>query len=338
MLKPLPLRLLLIIGLWSGAIALIACTSPARKSSVPVAYQREQLPINLYQALQNNDSQRVKAILQAGLKLSPVQGNEALLIAVSKGNLANVKALLTAGVNPNETGESILPLRQAVLRNQIPIIKLLLAKGADPNRQDGNTDSIMLHALASNTYLSFLQWDSHPLEYYPTLTPPRLEAVKLLIQAGANPNDRDRFNGMTVLMVVAAHGNLELLKLLIQHGADVNRANKYGETALMYAAWRGYLAVVRELLNQRATVNPTKPKQSRTPLIYAVRRGSPAIVQLLIAKGANVNAASRERTADTNRFAYMNMSVLDHARQTGNATITNLLLRHGAKPSRDRPQ
>ena len=73
------------------------------------------------------------------------------------------------------------------------------------------------------------------------------ELKKLLKEI--NPNIRNK-NGETPLHIVAGRSHLEAVKLLLDHGADPNAQNEKGETPLHYAAGHGYVDVVKLLLER----------------------------------------------------------------------------------------
>jgi hypothetical protein len=52
--------------------------------------------------------------------------------------------------------------------------------------------------------------------------------VRVLLQAGADVNVKDRRGGATPLMHAAAHGSLDTLRLVLDNGADVNARNSGG--------------------------------------------------------------------------------------------------------------
>jgi ankyrin repeat protein len=54
---------------------------------------------------------------------------------------------------------------------------------------------------------------------------------RALLKAGANPDARDS-DGCSSLMEAASKGRLEIVKLLVAAGADVNARNRDGRTAL----------------------------------------------------------------------------------------------------------
>ncbi len=75
-----------------------------------------------------------------------------------------------------------------------------------------------------------------------------LEAVELLLEAGADPNISDA-DGFTPLMGAATYNHVEMISLLKEAGADVNVKEKtMGWTALMYAASNGHEETTKLLL------------------------------------------------------------------------------------------
>uniref|UniRef100_A0A7S4PFA9 Uncharacterized protein n=1 Tax=Guillardia theta TaxID=55529 RepID=A0A7S4PFA9_GUITH len=73
------------------------------------------------------------------------------------------------------------------------------------------------------------------------------EAVKKLLQAGANVNQVD-FAGFSALHRAAFQGKLKVVELLIQAGANVNLQESGGRTPLHQAAAQGHLDVVEKLI------------------------------------------------------------------------------------------
>ena len=53
-------------------------------------------------------------------------------------------------------------------------------------------------------------------------------------------------------MIAAKYGHIETAKLLISAGADINDINKYGETALMLAARNGQTDLAKLLIDSDA--------------------------------------------------------------------------------------
>ena len=89
-------------------------------------------------------------------------------------------------------------------------------------------------------------------------------------------------------MYAAEIGSLDAMRLLIDRGADVNAQNAFGSTALMWSV--SDPAKVRLLLDHGAQVN-TAAKSGRTALIVAAfTNPSAEVVKLLLAKGAKMES------------------------------------------------
>lgn len=116
------------------------------------------------------------------------------------------------------------------------------------------------------------------------------ESVRLLLEAGADPNIRNAA-GATALMW--AVDDPDKTRLLIRSGADVNARSDDGRTPLLIAAtWRGSYEVVRLLLDHQA--NPSSLVNTyrgpMTPLRLAAESGDEAVLRLLLDRGADARA------------------------------------------------
>jgi ankyrin repeat protein len=74
----------------------------------------------------------------------------------------------------------------------------------------------------------------------------RLEEIKLLLEAGADPNLPDNY-GHTVLMAAACYGHSEAVDLLLKAGAKSALKDRYGHTAAYYAAQSQHLELATRL-------------------------------------------------------------------------------------------
>jgi ankyrin repeat protein len=146
-------------------------------------------------------------------------------------------------------------------------------------------------------------------------------AVQMLLENGADPNARGKYNWPALHCAVSETGSVRLLlkngadvnaqneigytalhcaakenveastKVLLAYGANPNITDKWGKTPLYYAALNGYADIAQVLLNKDADPNiAAKDKQGNLPIILAARNGYGEIVQALLAKGANPNA------------------------------------------------
>jgi ankyrin repeat protein len=75
-----------------------------------------------------------------------------------------------------------------------------------------------------------------------------LNLVQELIQSGENVNGKNDY-GSTSLHVASMYGYTEIVKVLLQNGASPNEKNSYyGRTPLHLASRYGYIETVKELL------------------------------------------------------------------------------------------
>jgi len=122
-----------------------------------------------------------------------------------------------------------------------------------------------------------------------------VNAVKKLLNNGANVNQANDNEGKTPLYGASKGGHTEVVKLLLAKGADVNKASvgEFGLTPLHWASQEGYTEIVKMLLAKGANVNKAD-KDGETPLYYASYSGQTEAVKVLLKAGADANKADRE--------------------------------------------
>ena len=100
-------------------------------------------------------------------------------------------------------------LINAVRRNNIELVKLLLDHGADINTRDKKGYTALIIA----TQYKYIV------------------IIRLLLDRGADPNISSVY-GDTPLIYASFGGRTDIVRLLLRYGADPNIQNRYGETAL----------------------------------------------------------------------------------------------------------
>lgn len=157
-----------------------------------------------------------------------------LVLAAGTGESAAVRRLLDRGVSadaPDAYGSTAL--YRAAVHGDAAIVRMLLAAGADPDRESGgDSEGLPLCAAAC--------WG-------------HAEAVGALLDAGADPDRREDGEGsaMTALHWAAANGHLAVVTALLERGATPDPPAP-GRTPLAHAAEKGLPAVVRALLGHGA--------------------------------------------------------------------------------------
>lgn len=242
--------------------------------------------------------------------------NVALDSAVTSGTVKEVNVLLAEGSGVNNfdgdvAGEVGSPLMRATARGSLNLMRLLLRRGANANRQDDRGRTALMYVGVLDMYYSSYNNEERDDE----VPAARLTAspARLLIQHGADITLRDH-QGKTALMW-AAQGNPQAVSLLLAHGARVDARDKSGRTALLCAASVRDLSSMGRLLAAGADVD-AQDKEGETPLMRAsVRPEAPAgtayplvcrrAVSLLLRQGANPRLKDKQHRTVTD-YAKMN--------------------------------
>jgi ankyrin repeat protein len=162
--------------------------------------------------------------------------------------------------------------------------------------------------------------------------------VQLLLKSGVDANARS-VGGETALMTCARTGNVDAVKVLLAAGADVHgKESKRGQTALMWAAAEGHVETVEALLAAGASIG-SRLDSGFTPFLLAVREGQLGVVRALLKAGADVNdtirpvEASGPRPASGAGAPRTGVSALHLAVTNAHFELASFLLDAGANPN-----
>ena len=117
-------------------------------------------------------------------------------------------------------------------------------------------------------------------------------ALERLVEQGADVNEA-RGDGMTALHFAAEQGNVEAVRILLQAGAGVVAGTRIGHyTPLHLASRGGHVTVAQSLLDAGADARPSTSNSGATPLHLAASSagGGAELIALLVEHGADVNA------------------------------------------------
>ena len=242
------------------------------------------------------------ALLGAGADVNAAaeDGTTALIIAMIRRHTTYAELLLDHGADPN-LGPGFTPLHWAAgkwdtelndlsngvaegnewsafggLRDsdRLPVVKLLLAHGADPNARTRRTPGFGIRVkghlgnLTGATAFLIATRANH------------VTVMRELLAHGADPL-MSTSNGTTPLMMAAGVGHepgitrsveseaLEAVYLCAELGADVNAVNEAGDTALHGAAWREQADSIVQFLVARGAELDAKNNRDWTPLVIA---------------------------------------------------------------------
>jgi uncharacterized protein len=262
----------------------------------------------------------VRALLDAGadpnLEISDWKGT-ALTIASTMGQPDIVEALLAKGADINHRDENSFTALHAAVRDSdygeereqraraVATVKVLLAHGADPNAQI-HQEKPTVRALDEVEFEG-----ATPIALAAEVN--NLEAIKLMVDAGGNPNTPTS-HGTSPLMLASGAATdvqrarsieerstaLTTARYLVDHGADVNAAGQFGWTALHSATYQGLTDLMEFLLSKGANIEAMDGFR-QTPLSISLsvltkeagahrlqipRRYRPDVAELLLKHGA----------------------------------------------------
>lgn len=194
--------------------------------------------------------------------------------------------------------EGETPLTESVHNNNLEMVKLLKALGADVNKCNKNGYSPLFVA-AENSHLNMVvllkSWGAEvdkcnnrgksPL--LAAVMNDDLEMVRLLVQLGADVNKSDN-KGSYPLSWATITDNMELMKLLKDLGADVNKCDKQGNSLLCVAISKNDLEMVNFLKRLGVDINKCN-NDGISPLFIAARDNNLEMVKLLKSLGADVD-------------------------------------------------
>lgn len=164
-------------------------------------------------AIKRDDPATITALLQRGFDpdTRDPDGLPGLYLAVREPSLKAAEALIAWPKSNVEvrTAQDESPLMMAALKGHLDLARKLIARDADVNKPGWAP----LHYAATNAHVP---------------------VMRLLLEHHAYI-DAESPNGTTPLMMAAHYGSPEAVKLLLEAGADPTLKNKLGLTALDFA-------------------------------------------------------------------------------------------------------
>ena len=222
-----------------------------------------------------------------------VHRSACLLIVLFCGYMAVTSAQMVPSENEIAAYRG---LHLAAIRDDLPMLKMLIAQGADLEARDS----------AGRTPLHVAAYAS------------RYDIVRELIESGANANAFEN-QAYDIVTIAAVADDLQMLDLALDLGVSArNITSPYDGTALIAAAHLGHYTVVKRLIRAGAPLDHVN-NLGWTALIEAVILGNGGhqhveTVRELVAAGADKTLVDRQ-----------GLTPLEHARANGYRQIVAVL-------------
>jgi len=314
----------------------------------------------LHWAVHNNDLEMVDMLLAAGAKFdaSNRYGVQPLSLAAQNGNAAVIDRLLKAGADPNTSlpeGETVLMTAARV--GKVDAIKTLLVHGAKVNARDGyrGETALMWAAARNNADAVRMLVEFGADAKIKTNNPPRSTDRK---SDSGNTFSGTPPTGFTAFLFAVRAGQLDAVKALLEAGANVNDTVSDGESALVIACANAAWEVANYLLDKGA--DPNLAGAGWNALQQAVRERRPNIgfgtpgpiakgnldsievIKKMLAKGAYLNARMTKngmKDGQRNRLNRLGTTAFFLAAKNTDVEVMKVLLAAGADatiPSADK--
>lgn len=182
-------------------------------------------------AIENNDAELAKMLLEAGANKDKLENGESYLMRLSPQQKELTEILLAAGADVNVVSANRKTLLMYAVENlNMTLFNALLENGADVALEDDNGNTALFYV--GNAAAK----DKDAAKPDEQKVKDMKEIISVLLEKGLDINKQNG-DGETVLIRIAKYGTPyfdELAEFLQQNGAKAEIKDQYSKTALMY--------------------------------------------------------------------------------------------------------
>jgi ankyrin repeat protein len=233
----------------------------------------------LADAAQRSDRDAIRALLQQKVDVNAAQtdGMTALHWAARQNDLESVQMLLKAGAKADAaTRYGVTAFYLACLNGNTAMIDAFLRAGISPNAANPGGETALMTTTRTG----------------------KLDAIRLLLDRGADVNAKEGTREQTALMWAVLENHPDAARLLIEKGAHVDAQTAVvipdGTTGEPQGTSGDIGAHGPGIYRARAV--PT-PSGAMSPLLFAAREGNLPVARLLLDSGAKIDLPSANGTA-----------------------------------------
>lgn len=246
----------------------------------------------------------VEFLLRNGADVNLMADRTPLMLAAESGDEKIVWMLLNGGANPNQDKNGYTALKEAIFRDNLPLVQLLVRHGADVNfagtwqQAFGRgyppvMDTLVAHGMHA---------DNDQINVAVAAYKGKTEQVKSWLEAAHSSGEAKEY----LLVWSAAGGHADTVNLLLNAGVRQEAAS-----SLVTACSAGYTEIVNLLLAQRPRLDP---KDEQRCFHLAVEHGHTDTVQALLAAGWDPNIPDPHGFGQTALFAAVRQHNLEMIR------------------------
>ena len=152
---------------------------------------------------------------------------------------------------------------------------------------------------------------------YLAVTGNKPEAVELLLEAGADPQEKDN-EERSLLEIAVKRGYSLVVSSLLKYGASIQIQNAEGKSLVQLAAEKNHFYIIKMLIAMGAPILYAKTEEGVPLLIYAATIGDEEFVRLLLKAGASADTrGERNNTPLHHAVLTMHLRIAENVSRSG---------------------